>query len=80
MRKCGIHTEFWWGSPKKGNYEEDLDVCGRILLKWILEKGRGAVRTAFFWHMIETRFCEHGDKPSNSIKFSEILEWLLKKD
>jgi hypothetical protein len=74
MQRSGMHTRYWWGSPKERNYEEDLDVSGRILLKLILEKGREVVRTAFIQHRIETVFCEHGYEPSNFITFSSILK------
>jgi hypothetical protein len=29
-----MHTGFWWGNKK----ERDLDICGRIILKWLLEE------------------------------------------
>ena len=33
-----IHTGFWWGNLREGDYLRDLDVDGRIILKWILRK------------------------------------------
>jgi hypothetical protein len=37
--------EFWWESQKETYHYEDQDVGGRIILKWILEKKDGVVRT-----------------------------------
>jgi hypothetical protein len=33
-----MHIRFGWESQKEGVYWEDLDVGGRIILEWILEK------------------------------------------
>jgi hypothetical protein len=44
-RACSTHGEekrnalgFWWESQKERDHEEDQDVGGRIILKWILER------------------------------------------
>jgi hypothetical protein len=37
-RRRGMHVGFWWESQKNRDYSEDLGVCGRIILKWILDK------------------------------------------
>jgi hypothetical protein len=42
MRR-GIHIRFWCGSQKERDYHEDLDIGGRIILKWILEIGWGGM-------------------------------------
>jgi hypothetical protein len=34
-RRRGMHIGFWWESEKERDHEENLDVCGRIILKWI---------------------------------------------
>jgi hypothetical protein len=31
-----MHIGFWWKSRKEGDQSEDLDICGRMILKWIL--------------------------------------------
>jgi hypothetical protein len=36
-----VHTGFWWGDRRKGDHLEDLDVDGRIILKWIFKKWDG---------------------------------------
>jgi hypothetical protein len=33
-----MHIGFWWESQKERDHYEDLDVGGRIILRWILEK------------------------------------------
>jgi hypothetical protein len=33
-----MHTEFWWDIQKERDRYEDVDVDGRIILKWILDK------------------------------------------
>jgi hypothetical protein len=68
-RTRSTHVRFWWESQK----EKVVDVCARIILKWILEK-----------RPVDGS-CEQGNKPSGSIKCLEILEYLsdwrlLKKD
>jgi hypothetical protein len=30
--------EYRWESQKESDCQEDLDICGRIILRWILEK------------------------------------------
>jgi hypothetical protein len=32
-----IRTGFWWGNLKEGLDFEDLDIHGRVILKWILK-------------------------------------------
>jgi hypothetical protein len=36
--KRGIHIGVWWEIQNRRYNYEDLDVGGRIILKWILEK------------------------------------------
>jgi hypothetical protein len=31
------HREFWWESWKERDQYEDLDIGGRIILKWMLD-------------------------------------------
>jgi hypothetical protein len=33
-----MHIGFWWESQKERDHYEDLDVGGRIILEWILER------------------------------------------
>jgi hypothetical protein len=42
-----MHTRFWWESQNEREHYEDLDVGGRIILKWILEKQDRAVWAGF---------------------------------
>jgi hypothetical protein len=34
----GIHVGFWWENQKEGDHLEDLELGGRIILKWILDR------------------------------------------
>jgi hypothetical protein len=45
MGRKGMHIVFWWKSQKERDHYEDLEVGGRIILKWILEKYDGVVST-----------------------------------
>jgi hypothetical protein len=38
-----MHTGFWWGDLREGDYLEDLGVNERIILEWIIKEwdGRG---------------------------------------
>jgi hypothetical protein len=38
-----VHSGFWWGNLREGNNLGDLDVNGRIILKWIFEKWVGGM-------------------------------------
>jgi hypothetical protein len=38
MGRSGIHIGFWWESWKERDHQEDLNVGGRIILKWILDR------------------------------------------
>jgi hypothetical protein len=42
MGEREVHTEFWWGNLRDGDYLEGPGVDGRIILKWILKKCDGA--------------------------------------
>jgi hypothetical protein len=33
-----MNLGFWWDSQKERDHQEELDVGGRIILKWNLEK------------------------------------------
>jgi hypothetical protein len=49
-----LHTEFWCVSQKERNHYEDLDLDGRKILKWLLEKEDGVVRTGLIWLRVRT--------------------------
>jgi hypothetical protein len=38
MGSRGMDIGFWWESRKERDHKEDLDVAGRIILEWILER------------------------------------------
>jgi len=33
-----VHPGLWWGDLMERDHLEDLDICGRIILKWISKK------------------------------------------
>jgi hypothetical protein len=37
-----VHTVLWWGNLRERDHLEDLDIDGRITLKWIFKKWEGA--------------------------------------
>jgi hypothetical protein len=41
MEISEMHIGLWWGSQKERDHYEDLDVGGKIILKWILENRIG---------------------------------------
>jgi hypothetical protein len=38
-----VHTGFWWGNLRERDHLEDLDIDGRIILKWIFWKWDGGM-------------------------------------
>jgi hypothetical protein len=32
-----MHAGFWWENQKEKDHKEDLDIGGRIILKWFLD-------------------------------------------
>jgi hypothetical protein len=75
MRIRGMHKVFWWESQKEIDQQEYINVGGRIMLRWILQKYDGVVLTGLIWLSIETYdgLCEHGNEPSGSIKVRTFL-------
>jgi hypothetical protein len=74
------------GKPKERD-QEDLDVDGKIILKWTLEKLGGEIWTGFIWLRTQTMAgsSEYNNEPSGSIQCWKIFEWLsscwlLRKD
>jgi hypothetical protein len=49
-----MYIGFWWESQKERDHWEDLDVGGRIILEWILDKSDRVVWTGFIWLRIDT--------------------------
>jgi hypothetical protein len=44
-----MHIGFWWGDLRDGRHLEDLNIDGRIILKWIFRKWEGEVGTGLSW-------------------------------
>jgi hypothetical protein len=63
-----MHIRFWSDSQDSGHYE-DLDVGGRIILKWILDRmERYGLDSSRSWEGLVEDSCEYSSKPSSSIK------------
>jgi hypothetical protein len=50
-----MHTGFCWESQNERDHDEGLDVGGRIILNWIIEKENGVVWPGFSWVRIGAR-------------------------
>jgi hypothetical protein len=63
-----MHIGYWRESQKERDHEEEEDVSGWIILKWVLERWDGAVWTGLICLRIGTSggSCEHGNEPSGS--------------
>jgi len=48
------YAGFWWGNHRERDQLEDLDVDGKIILKWIFRKWIVGAWTRLIWLMIET--------------------------
>jgi hypothetical protein len=76
----GMHIGCWWVSQKERDHQEDQDVHGCIVLKWILEREDGVVWTGLICLRRGTSgvegSCDHGNEHSGSIKCWEVLEQL----
>jgi hypothetical protein len=49
-----VCTQFWWGNLRKRDHWGDLDVEGRIILRWIFRKWKGVMGTGWSWLRIAT--------------------------
>jgi hypothetical protein len=38
MGRRGMHIGFWWERQKESDHYEDLDVDGRVILKYIADR------------------------------------------
>jgi hypothetical protein len=36
-----VHRAFWWRNLREGIHLENLDVDGRVLIKWIFKENAG---------------------------------------
>jgi hypothetical protein len=53
-RRRETHTRFWWGNLRERDHFEDLDIDGRIILKWTLKLYDGRAWTGLLWLRIGT--------------------------
>ena len=53
MGEGEVCTGFYWGNLRERDHWEDLDVDGRIILRWIFGKWEG-VETGWSWLRIGT--------------------------
>jgi hypothetical protein len=75
MWKRELHTGFWWGHLREGDYLGDQGVDGRIILTCIFKKWDG-VLIGLSWLRIGTGggSCGCGNEPPGSIKCGEFLD------
>jgi hypothetical protein len=70
-----MHIGYWWESQKERDHQEEHDVCGCTILKWILDRMQlyGLDRCGSEQGTVDSS-CEHGNELLGSIKYWEILE------
>jgi hypothetical protein len=64
------------GDPKARDHWEDLDVCGRILLRWTLKGDRnrwGELDSAGSVEGPVAGLWEHGNEPLGSVRKRDIF-------
>jgi hypothetical protein len=54
LKTVEVHTGFWWGNQRERDRLEELDLDGRIILKWILKMWNGKAWTRLLWLRIGT--------------------------
>ena len=53
VERTGAHR-VWWGDPREGDHLEDLEMEGRIILKWAPNKWEGKAWSELIWLRIGT--------------------------
>ena len=68
-------TGFYWGNLRERDHWGDLDVDGRIVLRWIFGKWEGwrLDGVGSGWGQMAGT-CEYGNELSGSIKCGEFLD------
>jgi hypothetical protein len=54
MRRRRMHIGYWCESHKEIDHQEDQNIGGWIILRWILERKYGLVWTRLVWLRIGT--------------------------
>ena len=49
-----VHTRFWRGDLREGDYLEDIGVDEKIILKWTFKKWDGEAWTGLIWLRMRT--------------------------
>jgi hypothetical protein len=49
-----VHTGFWWGDVRKGDYLEELGVDGSVISKWLFKMWNSLAWTGLLWLRIGT--------------------------
>jgi hypothetical protein len=50
-----VHTGFWWGNLREGDYLEDTGIGGRIILRWIYRIWDGVVGGMDWIYLVQDR-------------------------
>jgi hypothetical protein len=61
-----IRTNFSWGKVRVKDHLGDLEVNGRTVVKWVVQKQRMRMWIRLIWLMVGS--CEYDNEPSGSIK------------
>jgi hypothetical protein len=67
-----VHAGFWWGNLRGSDHLEDLDIDGRIILKWIFKNLDGSLDWIDLAQVAGS--CECGSESFGSIKFEAFLD------
>jgi hypothetical protein len=70
-----VYTGCQWGDLRESNHLEDLDIDGRVILKWFFKKWDGEpLDWSDSWQGQMASCREYGNERSDFIKCGKILD------